>query len=83
MDGFFLEVVQEDDKVGAGNQGTVLYWSVPSLTAAIKHFEELGAKLYRGPMFIENGLGMCQVQDPFGNLIGLRGEYSDSEIKKT
>ncbi|MEZ8336060.1 glyoxalase/bleomycin resistance/dioxygenase family protein, partial [Vibrio splendidus] len=28
---------------------------------------------YRGPMAIENGLFMCQIEDPFGNLIGLRG----------
>ncbi|MBE3659112.1 glyoxalase/bleomycin resistance/dioxygenase family protein, partial [Vibrio navarrensis] len=26
------------------------------------------------PMEIENGLSMCQVEDPFGNLIGLRGK---------
>ncbi|HIF5693401.1 TPA: glyoxalase/bleomycin resistance/dioxygenase family protein [Vibrio parahaemolyticus] len=73
LNGFSLEVVQADDKVGAGKFGTVLYWSVASLPAALSHFETLGAHLYRGPMEIENGLSMCQVEDPFGNLIGLRG----------
>ncbi|MEZ8051438.1 VOC family protein, partial [Vibrio sp. 1F169] len=45
----------------------VLYWSVNNLDKALDHFEELGAKLYRGPMAIENRLFMCQIEDPFGN----------------
>jgi len=73
LNGFSLEIVQSDEKVGAGKKGTVIYWAVSNLTEALAHFEELGAKLYRGPMEIENGLSMCQVEDPFGNLIGLRG----------
>ena len=75
IDGFSLEIVQADEKVSAGRNGTVLYWSVSSLVAAFAHFEQLGARLYRGPMKIEDGLGMCQLEDPFGNLIGLRGRY--------
>ncbi|MDX8425330.1 VOC family protein, partial [Vibrio parahaemolyticus] len=39
----------------------------------LSRFEAIGASLYRGPMEIENGLSMCQLEDPFGNLIGLRG----------
>ncbi|MCF9354694.1 glyoxalase/bleomycin resistance/dioxygenase family protein [Vibrio parahaemolyticus] len=58
LNGFSLEIVKADKKVGA----------------ALAHFEELGACLYRGPMEIEDGLSMCQVEDPFGNLIGLRGK---------
>ncbi|HCM0799014.1 VOC family protein [Vibrio parahaemolyticus] len=73
LNGFSLEIVQEDEKVDSGKSGSVLYWSVASLSAAVAHFESLGARLYRGPMEIENGLSMCQVEDPFGNLIGLRG----------
>ena len=75
LDGFYLQIVQGDEKVSSGNKGTVLYWSVAALDVANKHFRELGAKLYRGPMLIENALAMCQLQDPFGNLIGLCGEY--------
>lgn len=75
MDGFTIELVRADDKVSSGKAGCVLYWSVPSLSAAIAHFTALGSTVYRGPMEIENGLGMCQVTDPFGNLIGLRGAY--------
>lgn len=77
INGFLLEIVQADEKVSAGKSGTVLYWSVSSLVAAIEHFEQLEAKLYRGPMKIEAGMGMCQIEDPFGNLIGLRGSYEN------
>ncbi|HBC3888501.1 TPA: glyoxalase/bleomycin resistance/dioxygenase family protein [Vibrio parahaemolyticus] len=73
LNGFSLEIVQADEKVGTGKNGTVIYWSVGNLCLALAHFEALGAYLYRGPMAIENGLSMCQVEDPFGNLIGLRG----------
>jgi len=76
LDDFSLEIVQADEKVCSGTKGSVLYWSVPSLAVAIEHFSELGAELYRAPMLIENGLAMCQLRDPFGNLIGLRGEYN-------
>lgn len=75
INGFLLEIVQADEKVDSGKSGTVMYWSVPQLDIAINYFKSIGAKLYRGPMAIENGLGMCQVEDPFGNLIGLRGSY--------
>ncbi|TQP19207.1 MULTISPECIES: glyoxalase/bleomycin resistance/dioxygenase family protein [Vibrio] len=74
LNGFSIEIVQADEKVGSGKNGTVLYWSVNNLSKSLACFEALGAKLYRGPMEIENGLSMCQVEDPFGNLIGLRGK---------
>ncbi|MBF4269698.1 glyoxalase/bleomycin resistance/dioxygenase family protein [Vibrio anguillarum] len=73
LNGFSLEIVQADEKVDSGKKGTVVYWAVANLVEALDHFETLGARLYRGPMEIENGLSMCQIEDPFGNLIGLRG----------
>ncbi|PJE57248.1 VOC family protein [Marinomonas sp. BSi20584] len=76
MQGFMIEVVRSDEKVPSGKAGTVLYWSVTDLVEAIEHFRALGSEVYRGPMQIENGLGMCQVTDPFGNLIGLRGPFN-------
>ncbi len=74
LDGFSIEIVQADEKVGAGKKGSVVYWSVNNLLKSLAYFQSIGAKLYRGPMEIENGLSMCQVEDPFGNLIGLRGK---------
>lgn len=76
LGGFSIEVVQADEKVGAGKKGSVVYWSVNDLLESLAYFEALGAKLFRGPMEIERGLSMCQVEDPFGNLIGLRGKMT-------
>ncbi len=75
VDGFSLEIVAADRKVGSGKSGSVTYWEVANLNSEIRRFELLGSTLYRGPMAIGNGLGMCQVTDPFGNLIGLRGAF--------
>jgi predicted enzyme related to lactoylglutathione lyase len=72
-----LECVPADAKVGAGPAGSVVYWRVPDLAAALAHFQSLGATLYRGPMRIEDGERMCQVRDPWGNCIGLRGPDRD------
>lgn len=68
-----LEFVPADEKVGSGPSGTVVYWQVPAFDAALKHLQQVGARLYRGPMQIEGGQIICQVQDPWGNCIGLRG----------
>ncbi len=76
IDGFAIEIVQSDDKVSSGKQGVVLYWHIIDLTKALEHFYGLGCSLYRGVKPIENGQAMCQVEDPFGNLIGLRGKVT-------
>ncbi|HCH4005188.1 TPA: glyoxalase/bleomycin resistance/dioxygenase family protein, partial [Vibrio parahaemolyticus] len=39
LNGFSLEIVQADKKVGAGKSGTVVYWSVDNLCVALAHFE--------------------------------------------
>jgi uncharacterized protein len=68
-----LEIVLTDEKVSSGPSGTVVYWRVASIPSEVGRLEALGARLYRGPLRIEDGLSMCQVQDPWGNCIGLRG----------
>nr|WP_237724421.1 glyoxalase/bleomycin resistance/dioxygenase family protein [Vibrio fluvialis] len=73
MQGFSIEIVQADEKVSTGKSGSVLYWRVSDFEETLAHFLSLGAKLYRGPLNIESGMVMCQVEDSFGNLIGLRG----------
>jgi predicted enzyme related to lactoylglutathione lyase len=75
-----LEIVYADEKVAAGPAGTVVYWRVKDFDQALEHMKRIGAQLYRGPMEIQDGLRMCQVQDPWGNCIGLRGPYPSSEI---
>ncbi|MGE3959323.1 MAG: VOC family protein [Vicinamibacterales bacterium] len=68
-----LEIVPADAKVGSGPSGSIVYWRVDDFDEALAHFQEVGATLYRGPMRIEYGQAMCQVRDPWGNCIGLRG----------
>lgn len=68
-----LECVLADQKVQADAAGTVVYWAVDDLDAALHGLQALGGVLYRGPRPIEDGLAMCQVRDPWDNCIGLRG----------
>lgn len=73
LNGINIEVVEADEKVGAGTFGLAVDWEVESFDEAFKHLTSLGATLYRGPMNIERGRRMCKLKDPFGNLLGLRG----------
>lgn len=80
-DDFFLlqvgsvEVVfhPADEKGPSGVAGQVVYWQVDNLDAALQRALRLGAQLYRGPLDRLDGTWMCQVKDPFGNVIGLVG----------
>jgi len=74
LNGVLIEIVNSDQKVSHGASGSVVYWSVADFEATKNHLEKLGATLYRGPMNIEDGKRMCQMKDPFGNLIGIRGK---------
>ena len=71
--GVQLEFVPADSQVSSGPSGSVVYWRVAQFEEAVAHFQSIGAKLYRGPMKIEANQAMCQMQDPWGNCIGLRG----------
>jgi predicted enzyme related to lactoylglutathione lyase len=73
LDGVQIEIVPADEKVASGVAGSVVYWQVDDFTASLAHFQSVGATLYRGPGEIEDGQRMCQVRDPWGNCIGLRG----------
>jgi predicted enzyme related to lactoylglutathione lyase len=71
--GVQIEIVPADGKVPSGAAGSVVCWQVPAFESALASLLSLGAVLYRGPLQIEDGLSMCQVQDPWGNCIGIRG----------
>jgi predicted enzyme related to lactoylglutathione lyase len=73
LGGVMVELVPADEKVGSGAAGSVVYWHAVEFEAMLQHLLSLGATLYRGPMQIEHGMKMCQVRDPWGNCIGLRG----------
>lgn len=68
-----LELVPADDKVPSGAAGSVVYWWTNNFEKSLAHLQGLGAVLYRGPMRIDGDILMCQVRDPWGNCIGLRG----------
>jgi len=76
--GVLLEIVLQDEKVGSGAFGSVVYWRVDDFDVALARLRSLGGKLYRGPLHIEDSECMCQVQDPWGNCIGLRGPSPES-----
>ncbi len=73
VDGVMIEIVPADEKVANGAAGSVLYWKVDDFDVSLEHMQSVGATLYRGPKKIEFGQRMCQVRDPWGNCIGLRG----------
>ncbi|WP_153076037.1 glyoxalase/bleomycin resistance/dioxygenase family protein [Paraburkholderia bonniea] len=73
INGVHLELVPSDAKVTAGAAGSVVYWRAVDFDQSVAHFLALGGRLYRGPLEIQDGLRMCQILDPWGNCIGLRG----------
>ena len=73
VNGIQIEIVPADEKVASGAAGSVVYWEVENFQESFDHLTSMGAFLYRGPMKIENNRQMCQLKDPFGNLIGIRG----------
>lgn len=62
-----------DDKTPAGVGGAVAYFRVESLHAALERFTSAGGTVYRGPLRVEDGRTICQIRDPFGNVVGLVG----------
>ncbi|MBD0413492.1 VOC family protein [Oryzicola mucosus] len=72
-----LEIVPADEKVASGAAGSVVYWAVKDFQRALDHLIHAGGVLYRGPLEIDGELWMCQVRDPWGNCIGLRGPMTD------
>ena len=71
-----IEFVPSDEMVAAGAAGTVVYWAVPDFALELQRLQGLGACLYRGPLQIEDGQAMCQVRDPWGNCLGIRGAFT-------
>jgi uncharacterized protein len=71
--GVMLEIVPADEKVTNSAAGSVVYWRASNFGATLAHFISLGATLYRGPLDVESDQRMCQLLDPWGNCIGIKG----------
>ena len=56
----------------AGTAGSVSYWNVDDVDAVVAGCVDRGGVVHRGPKSVFTGERLCQVLDPFGNLIGFR-----------
>lgn len=74
-----LALAPVDEKSPFSKGGQVAYWRVHELESGITHFVSQGAKVYRGPLDIENDEAICQIEDPFGNIFGLIGNGPSSK----
>lgn len=55
----------------AGPGGSVAYWGVPDVAAAVEHFVAAGATLKAPIQDVGGDIRVATVADPFGNLVGL------------
>jgi uncharacterized protein len=81
--GVMLEIVPADEKVTNSAAGSVVYWRASNFGATLAHLLSLGATLYRGPLDVEFDQRMCQVLDPWGNCIGIKGPAGRSPKNST
>ena len=69
--GYELGLDPDVTKVKAGTGGSVAYWGVDDIDAALKQFTKNGAKARGEIQDVGEGIRVVTVEDPFGNLIGL------------
>jgi predicted enzyme related to lactoylglutathione lyase len=69
--GFELGLDPDTSRVAAGEGGSVAYWGVKNLEAALPKFVRDGAKLRSEPHEVGEGIRVASLSDPFGNIIGL------------
>ena len=73
VDGTRLTLHSPDEfNTPADTRGTVAYWGVDDVDAVVAWCVARGATAHRGPKTIFTGERLCQLRDPFGNLLGLR-----------
>ena len=74
--GIQLDIAHADEKSPVTNGGCVGYWLVDDLTEVLKKVEQLGGKIYRGPLKVEvTQRTILQVKDPFGNILGFESPF--------
>jgi predicted enzyme related to lactoylglutathione lyase len=64
-----LHPVEDETPVGAG--GSVAYWGVEDIDAAMAKLHDLGAILHGDVQDVGEGIRVGSVLDPFGNLLGI------------
>jgi predicted enzyme related to lactoylglutathione lyase len=69
--GYELGLDPSPGSTGVGPGGSVAYWRVEDITAAVAHFTAGGATLQSPIRDVGGGIEVATVADPDGNLIGL------------
>lgn len=69
--GYELGLDPDHSGVPAGPGGSVAYWRVEEIDAAVRHFAAAGAGIAAPVQDVGEGIRVATVTDPFGNLIGL------------
>jgi predicted enzyme related to lactoylglutathione lyase len=69
--GYELGLNPDQTVAKAGRGGSVAYWRVATIEAAVQHFQKSGANVVEPANDVGDGIKVATVADPFGNLIGL------------
>lgn len=69
--GYELGLDPNPEGVRPGPGGSVTYWGVAEVEAAVKHFVKAGATVTSAVQDVGEGIRVATVADPFGNLVGL------------
>jgi predicted enzyme related to lactoylglutathione lyase len=74
--GTCFDITVPDAKNPYSSGGAVGYWLVDDLALVLMRVEELGGRLFRGPLEVpEMQRTIMQIQDPFGNVIGFEAPF--------
>ena len=69
--GYELGLHPSDASNPPGAGGSIAYWRVPEIDAAVEHFLASGAASHSPAQDVGEGIKVASVEDPFGNRIGL------------
>ncbi len=69
--GYELGLDPDQTEAAAGRGGSVPYWRVDEIDAAVRYFVDAGAVVVAPAKDVGDGIKVATVTDPFGNVIGL------------
>lgn len=76
--GHRLDIALADEKSPISKGGSVGYWLTNDLSAAIHRAQQLGGRVYRGPLPVrEINRTIVQIEDAYGNVFGIEAAIED------
>lgn len=70
-----LKLVLEDEKSPASKGGSVGYFEIANIDAALTQAQKLGAFIYRGPLRVEETMStIVQILEPGGTVMGFQAD---------